>query len=93
MDQKIIYTNQIQIAMQPMDFMLLLNVASPDGNIRNEALVYLSPQHAKALLRVLAENVKNYEEIFGEINVEPNANKVRELQERGLIKVTPGDPQ
>lgn len=88
MEKKIIYTNQIQLAIQPMDFTLLLNVTSPNGSVENQAVVYLSPQHAKALLHVLAENVRNYEELFGVINLEPNVDKMRELEARGVIRVS-----
>jgi len=93
MEKKIFYTNQILLAIQPMDFTMLLNVTSPDGSVENQAMVYLSPQHAKGLLNVLAENVKNYEELFGVINLEPNVDKVRELESKGLIRVSKGDPQ
>jgi hypothetical protein len=93
MDTKIIYTNQIQMAIQSYDFTLMLNTIMPDGSIANHAMVYLSPQHAKGLLKILAENVQTYEELFGPINVEPDSNKVRELQEKGAIQISPGGRQ
>ncbi|THF83730.1 DUF3467 domain-containing protein [Cohnella fermenti] len=90
MEKKIIYTNQIQLAMQPMDFTLSLNMVGVDGAVENQANVYISPQHAKSLLIALAENVRMYEELFGSINLEPNSDKIKELQEKGAIQVLAG---
>ncbi len=85
METKVIYTNQIQIAMQAFDFTLLLNTITPDGKTENQAIVYLSPQHAKGLLHVLVENVQQYEELFGTINLEPNQDRIKELEDNGRI--------
>jgi flagellar protein FlaG len=39
--------------------------------IHNFQGVYLSPQQAKALLKLMQQNVSQYEAAFGEINLEP----------------------
>jgi len=39
--------------------------------VRNFQGIYLSPQQAKALLRVLEQNVVQYETAFGEIKLDP----------------------
>ena len=41
------------------------------GNVLERARVIMSPQHTKAFLSVLEDNVRKYEEAFGEIRVIP----------------------
>ena len=48
--------------------------------IRNFQGVYLSPQQAKALLGVLQQNIGQYENAFGEINLDPNAAQAGAVQ-------------
>jgi len=40
-------------------------------DVRNFQGVYLSPQQAKALANILAQNLLNYEQTFGEIKLDP----------------------
>lgn len=37
--------------------------------------IIMSPQHAKAIYNALGENLKKYEEKFGEINIEPKKDE------------------
>lgn len=90
MEKKTIYTNGINIGVQAFDFLLSMNVIHPDGFQDVEYRVFMSPQHAKALLNTLAHNVQVYESIFGQINLEANQDKVRELQASGVIGQHPG---
>jgi hypothetical protein len=39
--------------------------------IRNHQAVFLSPQQAKALWNVLGQNIAQYEQAFGALNLEP----------------------
>ena len=48
--------------------------------IRGFQGIYLSPQQAKALLRVLHQNIAQYETAFGEIKLDPNAAQVGAVQ-------------
>jgi len=48
---------------------------APNGEMQPVALVYLSPVAAKALAAALAEGVRQYEQRYGEIWVEPGAVK------------------
>jgi hypothetical protein len=73
--------------MQLLDFTLSLNLAKANGEVDQQAIVFLSPQHAKALLHVLAENVNMYESLFGEINLEPNKSKLEGLASEGKIQI------
>lgn len=71
------YSNSVQIRVNVWDFMLMFGTMHQNVpetvEIRNFQGVYLSPQQAKALLGVLQQNVAQYENAFGEINLDPNA--------------------
>ncbi|MBS1855557.1 MAG: DUF3467 domain-containing protein [Acidobacteria bacterium] len=68
------YANSVQIRLNLWDFFLMfgrVSQSSPDEvEIHNFQGVYLSPQQAKALLRLLQQNVGQYEAAFGEINLD-----------------------
>lgn len=70
------YANSVQVKMSVWDFMLvfgtLQQAASPDEvAIKNLQGIYLSPQQAKALWNVLGQNLAQYEQAFGELQLEP----------------------
>jgi len=60
------------------DFQLVFGLASSESpdqvTIRNNQLIYLSPQQAKALWNVLGQNVAQYEQAFGTLNLEPHGH-------------------
>ena len=64
----------------PMDEQHPLNAQSPYAatkigadqvTIKNHSAIFLSPQQAKALLNVLGQNLAQYEQAFGTLNIEP----------------------
>jgi len=69
------YANSVQVRPNLWDFFLVfgaINQTGPDQvEIRNFQGIYLSPQQAKALSNVLAQNIQQYEATFGEIRLEP----------------------
>ncbi|MBV8819700.1 MAG: DUF3467 domain-containing protein [Acidobacteriaceae bacterium] len=69
------YANSVQVRVNLWDFFLMfgtVNQTSADSvSINNFQGVYLSPQQAKALQNVLAQNISQYEATFGEIRLEP----------------------
>ncbi|HUB29204.1 MAG TPA: DUF3467 domain-containing protein [Terracidiphilus sp.] len=69
------YANSVQVRVSVWDFALVFGMASSEGpeqvTIRNHAAVYLSPQQAKALWNVLGQNLAQYEQAFGTLNLEP----------------------
>jgi flagellar protein FlaG len=71
------YANSVQVRVNLWDFLLLfgrVNQTTPESvAIHNFQGIYVSPQQAKALLRVLQQNVTQYETAFGEIKLEPQA--------------------
>jgi flagellar protein FlaG len=42
--------------------------------IRNHQAIFLSPQQAKALWNVLGQNIAQYEQAFGTLNLEPQSH-------------------
>ncbi len=70
------YANSVQVRVSLWDFFLsfgTINQTMPDAvAIHNFQGIFLSPQQAKALTNVLAQNVQQYESAFGEIKLEPN---------------------
>jgi flagellar protein FlaG len=69
------YANSVQVRVNLWDFFLMfgtVNQTAPDNvQIHNFQGVYISPQQAKALSNVLAQNLSQYEATFGEIRLEP----------------------
>lgn len=78
------YSNSVQIRVNVWDFMLMfgtMHQTKPESvEIRNFQGIYLSPQQAKALLGVLQQNIAQYENAFGEINLDPNAAQTGAVQ-------------
>ena len=71
------YANSVQVRVSVWDFQLVFGLASSDSpeqvTIRNHQAIFLSPQQAKALLNVLGQNVAQYEQAFGALNLEPQS--------------------
>jgi flagellar protein FlaG len=72
------YANSVQVRVSVWDFQLIFGLASsetPDQvNIRNHQGIFLSPQQAKALWNVLGQNLAQYEQAFGTLNLEPRGH-------------------
>ena len=69
------YANSVQVRVSVWDFLLVFGLAvsdTPDKvTIRNHQAIFLSPQQAKALWNVLGQNLAQYEQAFGTLNLEP----------------------
>src|SRR5271169_1622796 len=69
------YANSVQVRVSVWDFQLVFGLASSESpdkvTINNHGAVYLSPQQAKALWNVLGQNLAQYEQAFGTLNLEP----------------------
>jgi hypothetical protein len=74
-DYRETYANSVQVRVSVWDFQLVFGTASSDTpdkvTIKNQGAVFLSPQQAKALWNVLGQNVAQYEQAFGPLNLEP----------------------
>jgi flagellar protein FlaG len=71
------YANSVQVRVTVWDFQLVFGTASSESpdqvTIRNHNAVFLSPQQAKALWNVLGQNLSQYEQAFGTLNLEPQS--------------------
>jgi len=74
-DYREAYANSVQMRVNVWDFFMVFGTLQQQTEtqveIRNFQGIYLSPQQAKALLRVLEQNVVQYENAFGEIKLDP----------------------
>jgi hypothetical protein len=74
-DYRETYANSVQVRVSVWDFQLVFGLATSDSpelvTIRNNQAVFLSPQQAKALWNVLGQNIVQYEQAFGTLNLEP----------------------
>jgi flagellar protein FlaG len=72
------YANSVQVRVSVWDFQLIFGLASSDSpelvTIRNHDAIFLSPQQAKALWNVLGQNLAQYEQAFGALNLEPKSH-------------------
>ncbi len=65
-----IYSNLVLITHSPAEFVLDFTRLLPGKpKAKVYARIILAPQHAKSLLRALEENIKKYEEQYGEITI------------------------
>ncbi len=69
------YANSVQVRVNVWDFFLVFGTlqqqTAEEVEVRNFQGVYLSPQQAKALYRILEQNIVQYEQAFGEIKLDP----------------------
>ena len=72
------YANSVQVRVSVWDFQLVFGMASSDSpeqvTIRNHDAIFLSPQQAKALWNVLGQNLAQYEQAFGPLQLEPQTH-------------------
>jgi hypothetical protein len=76
------YANSVQVRVSVWDFQLVFGLASSERpeevTIRNHQAIFLSPQQAKALCNVLTQNLAQYEQAFGSLNLEPQSHNFPE---------------
>jgi hypothetical protein len=76
-DYRETYANSVQVRVSVWDFQLVFGLAtseSPDQvTIKNHQAIFLSPQQAKALWNLLGQNLAQYEQAFGTLNLEPQS--------------------
>ena len=72
------YANSVQVRVSVWDFQLVFGLAASESpeqvTIRNRDAIFLSPQQAKALWNVLGQNLAQYEQAFGVLNLEPHGH-------------------
>jgi len=61
------YSNLAVISHTPTEFFIDFALAQPQGVAQVVARIITNPRHAKALAHSLLDNIRKYEEQFGEI--------------------------
>lgn len=78
-DYRETYANSVQVRVSVWDFQLVFGLASSESpdqvTIQNHQAIFLSPQQAKALWNVLGQNIAQYEQAFGTLNLEPKGHE------------------
>src|SRR6202012_4793066 len=76
-DYRETYANSVQVRVSVWDFQLVFGLATSEGpdqvTIKNHQAIFLSPQQAKALWNVMGQNIAQYEQAFGTLNLEPQS--------------------
>ncbi len=68
-----IYSNIGRIGHSPYEFMLDFGQFQPEGKKAfMDVRIIVSPQHAKAILKALNENIAGFEEKYGRIGGKPD---------------------
>lgn len=71
-----IYSNIVRIGHSPYEFMIDFGQFQPEGKEAfMDVRIITSPQHAKAILKALKENIAIYEEKYGKINITSDEEK------------------
>ncbi len=74
-----VYSNTVRISHTPFEFVVDFGRTTPDEAelIRIITRIVMSPQHTKAFLHALEENIRRFENQFGPINLpaRPPSNK------------------
>ena len=77
-DYRETYANSVQVRVSVWDFQLVFGLATSESpeqvTIHNHQAIFLSPQQAKALWNVLGQNLAQYEQAFGQLNLEPQTH-------------------
>lgn len=69
--EKGIYSNTVAVMHSDSEVLLDFGIFVPGRNvIRVGSRIIMNPKHAKLFLHALVENIRKYEEKFGEIRVE-----------------------
>jgi hypothetical protein len=75
-----VYSNIVRIGHSPYEFMLDFGQFQPEGKKAfMDVRIISSPQHAKAILKALKDNIARYEERYGKISIGPD-----EEEEEGI---------
>lgn len=70
-----LYSNNCNLRISNWDFFFefgrVVNITDREVEVNSEVGVYMSPQHAKAFMKVCADHLAQYEKGFGVIATEP----------------------
>ena len=67
-----VYSNIVRIGHSPYEFMLDFGQFQPEGKKAfMDVRIITSPQHVKAIMNALKDNIARYEERYGKIGISP----------------------
>lgn len=75
------YANVARVLCSPYEFLIDFGVTSPEtpDKAMMGVRVAMSPQHAKALLKAMGENIVKYEDKYGRVSFPPAVDDVGKL--------------
>lgn len=82
----LVYVNSAQVRLSPYDIQMLFGQAGEltdkgEVSVSNIVNITMSPQHAKAFVKLLSQQVESYERLVGPIILlEPNPSAANEPQ-------------
>ncbi|AZV57196.1 DUF3467 domain-containing protein [Clostridium sp. AWRP] len=69
-EEKELYSNRVELSGTVYDFQLeFMKVYKKD--VEDSVKIFMSPQQAKSMSMILLKSIENYENTFGEININP----------------------
>ncbi|MBI5183953.1 MAG: DUF3467 domain-containing protein [Nitrospinae bacterium] len=72
-----VYSNIVTISHTRNEFLLDFAIILPGKNgAKVLSRIFMNPAHAKQFMVALGENIKNYEDIYGEIKIDIKRSKV-----------------
>lgn len=100
-DKKPFLSNAQAVAHQPdkfiLDFKSIFPQFTPDNqvlHVANHRIILLDPFHAKEFLKVLKQNIDNYEKKFGTIKKPKEIEKAaKELAKKDSVTKTKSKPE
>ncbi len=78
---KIFYSNAVEVTCKLYDVQLKFGLTNAQNEMIDNEVVAMSPQHAKILSQIMNQVVAQYEEQYGTINEDPNANILMKKQD------------
>ena len=79
-----IYSNLVLITHSPAEFVFdFTRILPGKPKAKVYARIVMAPQHAKSLLKALEENIRKYEEQFGEIVIHGQGQSNKNIGFRG----------
>lgn len=86
-EKQIYYSNVAKVEATSVNdikigFGIKKNPSAPVSNEDIDFWLLTSPQHLKSIVILLTEQLRLYENLFGEINLTPNQQAMEELKEK-----------
>lgn len=83
-----VYVNSVDVSLSNFDLVIKLAAKHPQAPESDETFGYvtMSPQHYKAFVAVLVENLNKYEALFGPVNFIANPEALKRIQAEAQVE-------